>query len=215
MDPMELAMARMSGKSSSTTKKKKTTTTKRRKRRGKEVSLRSRVQLMNEFDEYIARQKPNGYVDFMCYCSFCGYPDGIEQAIEYRNRAANINVPGSKKLFLHRGWRWLKRLDDIDRRFDFFTRDTRSTHKNTNKEEEEETEETTLLFRIQLAKYVETVAILESSARNYDGTNEDHELETIAAFRRSSKKNKNVRVNSLDDLLENTTYIILADNARR
>jgi hypothetical protein len=208
MDPMELAMARMSGKSSSTT-------TKRRKRRGKEVSLRSRVQLMNEFDEYIARQKPNGYVDFMCYCSFCGYPDGIEQAIEYRNRAANINVPGSKKLFLHRGWRWLKRLDDIDRRFDFFTRDTRSTNTTTNKEEEEEIEETTLLFRIQLAKYVETVAILEGSARNNDGTNEDHELETMAAFRRNSKKNKNVRVNSLDTLLENTTYIILADNARR
>ena len=210
MDPMELAMARMSGKSSSTTKK--TTTTKRRKRRGKEVSLRSRVQMMNEFDEYIARQKPNGYVDFMCYCSFCGYPDGIEQAIKYRNRAANINVPHSKKLFLHRGWRWLKRLDDIDRRFDFFTRDTRSTN-NTNKKEE--IEETTLLFRIQLAKYVETVAILEGSARNNDGTNEDHELETMAAFRRNCKKNKNVRVNSLDTLLENTTYIILADNARR
>lgn len=207
MDPMELAMARMSGKSSSTT-------TKRRKRRGKKVSLRSRVQLMNEFDEYIARQKPNGYVDFMCYCSFCGYPDGIEQAIEYRNRAANINVPRSKKLFLHRGWRWLKRLDDIDRRFDFFTRDTRSTNNTTNKEEEE-IEETTLLFRIQLAKYVETVAILEGSARNNDGTNEDHELETMAAFRRNSKKNKNVRVNSLDTLLENTTYIIFADNARR
>jgi len=213
MDPMELAMARMSGKSSSTTTT-KTTNRKRRKRRGKEVSLRSRVQLMNEFDEYIARQKPNGYVDFMCYCSFCGYPDGIEQAIEYRNRAANINVPRSKKLFLHRGWRWLKRLDDIDRRFDFFTRDTRSTNNTTNKEEEE-IEETTLLFRIQLAKYVETVAILEGSARNNDGTNEDHELETMAAFRRNSKKNKNVRVNSLDALLENTTYIIFADNARR
>jgi hypothetical protein len=168
--------------------------------------------MMNEFDEYIARQKPNGYVDFMCYCSFCGYPDGIEQAIKYRNRAANINVPHSKKLFLHRGWRWLKRLDDIDRRFDFFTRDTRSTN-NTNKKEE--IEETTLLFRIQLAKYVETVAILEGSARNNDGTNEDHELETMAAFRRNCKKNKNVRVNSLDTLLENTTYIILADNARR
>ncbi|CAL6407098.1 unnamed protein product [Bathycoccus prasinos] len=87
-----------------------------------------------------------------------------------------------------KSWRWLERLDDIDRRFDFFTETSPNA---TNKEE---IEEIVLLFRIQLAKFIEAVAILgdENEAK------EQHEL-----------------VNSLDQLLGGTTYSILADNARR
>ena len=200
MDPMELAMARMSGKSSLTKK-----TTKRRKRRVKEVSVRRRVQIINEFDEYIARNGPNGgYANFISYCAFCGYPDGIERAISYRNRAKIIFSSSSS--LLYRGWRWLERLDDIDRRFDFFT------ETNPNATNENEREDIVLLFRIQLAKFIEAVVILgdENEAK------EQHEL-TVAAYRRNmmiNKKKKN-RVNSLDQLLEGTTYSILADNARR
>jgi len=201
MDPMELAMARMSGKSSLTKK----TRTKRRKRRVKEVSMRRRVQIINEFDEYIARNGPNGgYANFISYCAFCGYPDGIERAISYRNRAKIIFSSSSS--LLYRGWRWLERLDDIDRRFDFFT------ETNPNATNENEREDIVLLFRIQLAKFIEAVVILgdENEAK------EQHEL-TVAAYRRNmmiNKKKKN-RVNSLDQLLEGTTYSILADNARR
>ena len=201
MDPMELAMARMSGKSSLTKK----TRTKRRKRRVKEVSMRRRVQIINEFDEYIARNGPNGgYANFISYCAFCGYPDGIERAISYRNRAKIIFSSSSS--LLYRGWRWLERLDDIDRRFDFFT------ETNPNATNENEREDIVLLFRIQLAKFIEAVVILgdENEAK------EQHEL-TVAAYRRNmmiNKKKKN-RVNSLDQLLEGTTYNILADNARR
>ena len=201
MDPMELAMARMSGKSSLTKK----TRTKRRKRRVKEVSMRRRVQIINEFDEYIARNGPNGgYANFISYCAFCGYPDGIERAISYRNRAKIIFSSSSS--LLYRGWRWLERLDDIDRRFDFFT------ETNPNATNENEREDIVLLFRIQLAKFIEAVVILgdENEAK------EQHEL-TVAAYRRNmmiNKKKKN-RVNSLDQFLEGTTYSILADNARR
>ena len=62
-------------------------------------------------------------------------------------------------------------MDDIDRRFDFFTETSPNA---TNKEE------IVLLFRIQLAKFIEAVAILgdENEAK------EEHEL-TVAAYRRN------------------------------
>ena len=187
LDAMELAMSRMSGKSSIITQRKK-----RKKNDANNnlqaVSLRQRVRLINEFDEYIARHRPKGYVDFICYCSFCGYSDGIEKAIAYRNRA-KISSP------LNQGWRWLERLDDIDRRFDFF-----------NSEDEDEV---ISLFRIQIAKFIEAVAIL-------DGVREELNEEIIATYRRNIRKKKtDIRVNSLDLLLEHTTYNTLTDNARR
>ena len=182
MDAMELAMLRMGGKSSITQRKRK------KNDATLQVNLRQRVRLMNEFDEYIARHRPKGYVDFICYCSFCGYSDGIEKAIAYRNRA-KISSP------LSQGWRWLERLDDIDRRFDFF-----------NSEDEDEV---ISLFRIQIAKFIEAVAIL-------NGVREELDEETIATYRRNIKKKKiDIRVNSLDLLLEHTTYNTLTDNARR
>ena len=182
MDAMELAMLRMGGKSSITQRKRK------KNDATLQVNLRQRVRLMNEFDEYIARHRPKGYVDFICYCSFCGYSDGIEKAIAYRNRA-KISSP------LSQGWRWLERLDDIDRRFDFF-----------NSEDEDEV---ISLFRIQIAKFIEAVAIL-------NGVREELDEETIATYRRNIKKKKiDIRVNSLDLLLEHTTYNTFTDNARR
>ena len=182
MDAMELAMLRMGGKSSITQRKRK------KNDATLQVNLRQRVRLINEFDEYIARHRPKGYVDFICYCSFCGYSDGIEKAIAYRNRA-KISSP------LSQGWRWLERLDDIDRRFDFF-----------NSEDEDEV---ISLFRIQIAKFIEAVAIL-------NGVREELDEETIATYRRNIKKKKiDIRVNSLDLLLEHTTYNTLTDNARR
>ena len=182
MDAMELAMLRMGGKSSITQRKRK------KNDATLQVNLRQRVRLMNEFDEYIARHRPKGYVDFICYCSFCGYSDGIEKAIAYRNRA-KISSP------LSQGWRWLERLDDIDRRFDFF-----------NSEDEDEV---ISLFRIQIAKFIEAVTIL-------NGVREELDEETIATYRRNIKKKKiDIRVNSLDLLLEHTTYNTLTDNARR
>ena len=96
---------------------------------------------------------------------------------------------------LSQGWRWLERLDDIDRRFDFF-----------NSEDEDEV---ISLFRIQIAKFIEAVAIL-------NGVREELDEETIATYRRNIKKKKiDIRVNSLDLLLEHTTYNTLTDNARR
>ena len=182
MDAMELAMSRMGGKSSITQRKRK------KNDATLQVNLRQRVRLINEFDEYIARHRPKGYVDFICYCSFCGYSDGIEKAIAYRNRA-KISSP------LSQGWRWLERLDDIDRRFDFF-----------NSEDEDEV---ISLFRIQIAKFIEVVAIL-------NGVREELDEETITTYRRNIKKKKiDIRVNSLDLLLEHTTYNTLTDNARR
>ena len=95
---------------------------------------------------------------------------------------------------LNQGWRWLERLDDIDRRFDF------------NSEDEDEV---ISLFRIQIAKFIEAVAIL-------DGVREELNEETIATYRRNiRKKRTDIRVNSLDLLLEHTTYNTLTDNARR
>ena len=202
LDPMELAMARMSGKRDERNRSTKMKKKKKEKKKKKKVSLRRRVQIINEFDEYIARNGPNGgYANFISYCAFCGYPGSIERAIAYRNRA---KILFSSSSLLYRGWRWLERLDDIDRRFDFFTETSLNA---TNKEE------IVLLFRIQLAKFIEAVAILgdENEAK------EEHEL-SVAAYRRNmmmiNKKKKN-RVNSLDQLLEGTTYSILADNARR
>ncbi|CAL6411101.1 unnamed protein product [Bathycoccus prasinos] len=168
LDPMELAMARMSGKRDErnrSTKMKK----KKEKKKEKKVSLRRRVQIINEFDEYIARNGPNGgYANFISYCAFSGIPTASSERLR---------------------WRWLERLDDIDRRFDFFTETSPNA---TNKEE------IVLLFRIQLAKFIEAVMILGDEIE----AKEQHEL-TVAA------------VNSLDQLLEGTTYSILADNARR
>ncbi|CAL6419680.1 unnamed protein product [Bathycoccus prasinos] len=205
LDPMELAMARMSGKRDERNRSTKMMKKKKEKKKKKKVSLRRRVQIIKEFDEYIARNGPNGgYAHFISYCAFCGYPDGIERAIAYRNRA---KILFSSSSLLYRGWRWLERLDDIDRRFDFFTETSPNA---TNKEE---IEEIVLLFRIQLAKFIEAVAILgdENEAK------EQHEL-SVAAYRRNmmmiNKKKKN-RVNSLDQLLGGTAYSILADNARR
>ena len=202
LDPMELAMARMSGKRDERNRSTKMMKKKKEKKEKKKVSLRRRVQIINEFDEYIARNGPNGgYANFISYCAFCGYPDGIERAIAYRNRA---KILFSSSSLFYRGWRWLERLDDIDRRFDFFTETSPNA---TNKEE------IVLLFRIQLAKFIEAVMILGDEIE----AKEQHEL-TVAAYRRNVmmiNKKKKIRVNSLDQLLEGTTYSILADNARR
>ena len=205
LDPMERAMAKMgniNNKKRETIKRPATTTT-------TTTTIESKVTLLYEFDKRIARlaneQNKNYYTEFMCFAAFWGYGGGIQKAIAYRDKFTTL---------LPRNFRWLKRLDEINRETDFYFDDNNNYNYNYNYNYNDDL--LIKMFRLQLAKFIECVMIFD------DDNKKLLDEETLRAFRKNNRwkhhhhhyQQQHIHVNCLDHILENTSWIKMSENCR-